>query len=104
MPRADSRTAIHCTSLIRAPFAAQGPGTIVHVTLDVICARFALGGIWKRMATEISAVLIHTSKKMVFFGVQYCISSNSPSFDTKIFAIYLSGIRSGASLLLRGKV
>ena len=68
MPRADSRNAIHCTSLIHAPFVAQGPVTIVHVTLDVICARFALGGIWKRMATEISAVLIRTSKKWNFLA------------------------------------
>jgi hypothetical protein len=42
-----------CMSSSIAPFAAKPPGTIVHVILDVTSARFALGGTWKRMATEI---------------------------------------------------
>ena len=51
-----------CMSSAIAPFAAKPLGTIVHVILDATSARFALGGTWKRMATEIKQVLINSSK------------------------------------------
>jgi hypothetical protein len=53
-------------SLVLAPFAAKPPGTIVHVILDVTSAWFALGGTWKRMATEIKQQLINSSKIWCF--------------------------------------
>jgi hypothetical protein len=76
-------------SPVRAPFAAQTPGTIAHVTLDGISARFALEGICKSMVVEIRVVLIHSCDVRLFFHTQVCISINTPFLYRDFCAVRL---------------
>ena len=96
---ANSMKSRRYTSPVRAPVAAQTPGTIAHVTPDGISARFALESICKSMASEIWVVLIHSRYFWSFLDCHVHISSITPSFYTGIFAPYLSGKWSGAYLL-----
>ena len=59
------------------------------------------------MVIEIRVVLIHSLNFRGFSHVQVCISGDTPSFYTGIFALSLGGNRSKASLLTQeecGKV
>ena len=72
---------------------------VVYVSLLIWHARFALEGICKSMAIEIRVVLIHSRDFWFFSHAQVCISGDTPSFHTGIFALNSGGNRSGASLL-----
>ena len=53
-------------------------------------ARFVMPTMWGASAAEVRGLLI-SSSDFVFFNVHVLIPSNTPSFNTGIFARYLSG-------------
>ena len=73
-------------SSVHAPIAVKLHGAIVHVTLDVISAVFALDSICWTMRVEIAKVLIISGNFWRFGGFQVCIYGYTPLFLTGIFA------------------
>jgi hypothetical protein len=71
---------------VHAPIAVKLHGAIVHVTLDMIYAVFALESICRTMRVEIAKVLIISGDFWRFGGVQVCIYGYTPLFLTGIFA------------------
>jgi hypothetical protein len=54
-------------------------------------ARFAMLAMFGASTAEVQALLIHSCNFGGFSHVEVCISGNTPSFYTGIFAFYLSG-------------
>jgi hypothetical protein len=70
-------------------------------------ARFAMLAMSGASPAEVRALLIHIHDFWGFSHVQVCISGDTPSFYPGIFALYVCGNTSGASLLTQeecGKV
>jgi hypothetical protein len=64
-------------------------------------ARFAMLAMFGASTAEVRALLIHSRNFWGFSHVQVCISGGTPSFYTRIFALYVCGKSSGASLLTK---
>jgi hypothetical protein len=84
--RENSTTLRQCMSSVHALIAVKLHGTIIHVTLDVISAVFALESICWTMRVEIAKVSIISGDFWRFGGVQVCIYGYTPLFLTGIFA------------------
>ena len=84
--RENSTSLRRCTSSVHASIAVKLHGAIVHVTLDVISAVFALESICWNTRVEIAKVLIISCDFLRFGGVHVCIYAYTPLFLTGIFA------------------
>ncbi len=54
-------------------------------------ARFAMLAMFGAWTDEVQALLIHSRDFWFFSHIQVCISGDTPSFYSKMFALYLGG-------------